>query len=104
MCVRAAGRLPLALHVGRGPVPVQHGVVAGLVYPQAVQLDGLGPVLLGEGIVGLLLHPLQVWGQLNTPGDQAVIIIIIIFCLFIIILIKKQDSYSAESSSLLHTT
>lgn len=52
--------LPLALHVGSGSVPVQHGVVGGFLHRFAVELDGLGPQLAGEGLVGLLLDPLQV--------------------------------------------
>lgn len=57
--------LPLALHVGSSSVPIEHGIVGGLLHSFAVQLDGLGPQLAGKGLVGLLLDPLQVWGQLH---------------------------------------
>lgn len=52
---------PLALHVGGGPVPVQHGVAIDLVDPQTVQLDGLSPLLPCKRIICLLLYLLQVW-------------------------------------------
>lgn len=64
--------LPLALHVGSSSVPVEHGVVGGLLHSFAVQLDGLGPQLAGKGLVGLLLDPLQVRGQLHlgAAGEE----------------------------------
>lgn len=37
----------------------------GLLHSLAVKLDGLRPLLAGKGFVGLLLHALQVWGELH---------------------------------------
>lgn len=55
---------PLAFHVGSSSVPVEHGIVRGPLHGFAVKLNGLGPLLAGKGLVGLLFHTLQVWGQL----------------------------------------
>ena len=55
---------PLALHVGSRSVPVEHGVVRGPRHGLAVKLNGLGPLLASKSLIGLLFHPLQVWGQL----------------------------------------
>lgn len=55
---------PLALHVGSSSVPVEHGIVRGPLHSLAVKLNGLGPLLAGESLIGLLFHALQVWGQL----------------------------------------
>lgn len=54
---------PFALHVGSRSVAVEHGIAASLVDAQAVQLDGLCPLLPCERLVGLLLDALQVGGQ-----------------------------------------
>lgn len=64
--------LPLAFHVGSSSVPIEHGIVGGLLHSFAVQLDGLGPQLAGKGLVGLLLDPLQVRGQLHlgAAGEE----------------------------------
>lgn len=66
------GPLPLALHVGSSSVPIEHGIVGGLLHSFAVQLDGLRPQLAGKGLVGLLLDPLQVRGQLHlgAAGEE----------------------------------
>lgn len=58
------GHSPLALHVGSSSVPVEHGIVRGPLHSLAVKLNGLGPLLAGKSFIGLLFHPLQVWGQL----------------------------------------
>lgn len=42
----------------------------GLLHSLAVELDGLGPLLAGEGFIGLLLHTLQVWGQLHLGAAR----------------------------------
>lgn len=55
---------PLALHVGSSSVPIEHGIMRGPLHGLAVKLNGLGPLLAGKGLVGLLFHTLQVWGQL----------------------------------------
>ena len=55
---------PLSLHVGSSSVPVEHGIVRGPLHSLAVKLNGLGPLLAGKGLIGLLFHTLQVWGQL----------------------------------------
>lgn len=64
---------PLALHVGSSSVPVEHGIVRGPLHGLAVKLNGLGPLLAGKGLVGLLFHALQVWGQLylGTTGKES---------------------------------
>lgn len=62
--VLAQAHSPLALHVGSSSVPIEHGVVRGPLHSLAVKLNGLGPLLAGKGLVGLLFHALQVWGQL----------------------------------------
>lgn len=61
---------PLAFHVGSSSVPIEHGIVRGLLHSLAVQLNGLGPLLAGEGFIGLLLHAFQVWGQLHLGAAR----------------------------------
>lgn len=45
----------------------------GPLHGLAVKLNGLGPLLAGKGLVGLLFHALQVWGQLylGTTGKES---------------------------------
>lgn len=64
---------PLALHVGSSSVSIEHGVVRGPLNSLAVKLNGLGPLLAGKGLIGLLFHTLQVWGQLylGARGKQS---------------------------------
>lgn len=37
----------------------------GPLHSLAVKLNGLGPLLAGKSLIGLLLHALQIWGQLH---------------------------------------
>lgn len=41
-----------------------------LLHSLAVKLDGLGPLLAGKGLIGLLLHTFQVWGQLHLGAKE----------------------------------
>lgn len=60
-----AGNAPLAFHVGCSAVPIKHGIGAGPVNAETVQLDGLRPLLPRKRIVSLLLYLLQVWREVR---------------------------------------
>ncbi len=62
--------VPLSLHVRGGAVSVQHGVVAGFMDAQTVELDGLSPLQARERIVSLQLDPLQMRRKIaGAAGD-----------------------------------